>query len=287
MNQRIDVKNEIQQAGGVARQAATSRKMIWLARLGYAVKGIVYVIIGWLAVQLAIGVGGKATDQRGALQTISRQPFGHFLLIIVAIGLLGYALWSFIQAIFDTENAGRNAKGIIKRLAYAAVGISYALLSFGAFRLVTVAGSTAKSTTTTTQDWTPLLLKQPSGVALVVLLGLVVLAIAVSLFMEAYKTHFLRHLKLFSVSATVRQVVTLLGRLGYAAQGVVFVIIGLFLLVAAVQHNPGQAKGLDTALLVLSQQPFGKLLLAIVALGFLAYGIYSWVEARYRLVRGS
>src|SRR5579875_1489569 len=99
MNQRIDVKNEIQQAGGVARQAATSREMIWLARLGYAVKGIVYVIIGWLAVQLAIGVGGKATDQRGALQMISRQPFGHFLLIIVAISLLGYVLWSFISAV--------------------------------------------------------------------------------------------------------------------------------------------------------------------------------------------
>ncbi len=284
MKPHVGVRNDIQQAGGVAHRAATSREMTWLARLGYAIKGVVYIIIGWLAVQLAIGTGGKATGRHGALQTVSQQPFGHFLLIVVAIGLLAYALWSFIQAIYDTEGAGRSAKGVVKRIAYAAVGVSYALLSFGAFKLIAGAGNSGKNSTASTQGWTALLLKQPFGVVLVVLVGLIVLGIAVALFMEAYKMQFLRHLNLSGVSATVRKVVTFLGRLGYAAQGVVFVIIGLFLIIAAVDRNPGQAKGLNTALLVLAQQPFGKFLLAIVALGFLAYGIYSWVEARYRRV---
>src|SRR5437879_11631312 len=103
-----------------ARGAATSPLMTGLARLGYAVKGIVYLIIGGLALKLAIGHGGAATDQRGALQTIYEQPFGKFLLIIVGVGLVGFALWSFIQAIFDTEGKGTKAKGMLARVGYAA-----------------------------------------------------------------------------------------------------------------------------------------------------------------------
>lgn len=284
MRPHTSIRSDVHVAQGTARSVATSREMTLLARLGYAMKGVVYIIIGWLAIQLAAGIGGKATDQRGALQSLGQQPFGHFLLIIMGIGLLGYALWSLVQAIFDTEHEGKKAKGIVARLAFAAVGISYGLLAIGAFRLVAGSGSAGQSTTTSTQDWTALLLKQPFGVFLVILLGLIVIGVAGYLAYRAYKVEFLKRLDLARVSAAVRKGVTFLGQLGYGAQAVVFVVIGLFLIIAAVQHNAAKAKGLDTALLALSQQPFGKFLLAIVALGFLAYGIYCFAEARYRYV---
>ena len=256
--------------------------MILLARLGYAIKGVVYLIIGWLAVMLAVGQGGKATDQSGAIQTIKNAPLGNFLLVVVAIGLLGFALWSFIQALFDTEGQGNDAKGIIGRLGYAIVGASYAVLSYATFQIVAGTGSGGKNSTTSAQDWTAVLLKQPFGPFLVVLVGIVVLGLACYLFAKAYSAKFQSRLNLSELSAQMRKVMINLGRLGYAALGVVFAIIGIFLMVAAFQHNASKAVGLDGALKDLAHQPFGPFLLAIVALGLIAYGVYSFVEARYR-----
>lgn len=290
MKSNIHVPEDVQNAGRTAdraaRSAASSRWMIMLARLGYAMKGMVYLIIGWLAVQLVIGAGGGTTDQRGALQTIYEQPFGKFLLAVVAIGLLGFAIWCFIQAWFDTEGKGSDAKGIIGRLGYAVTGISYALLAFGAFQLVagTGASSATKSTTTTTQDVTAQLLRHSWGVALVVILGIIVIGVACYLFSNAYTARFQRRLQLAGLSAQVRRGVIFLGRFGYSALGIVFGLIGLFLIVAALQHNPHQARGLDGALRTLVQQPFGPVLLGIVALGLVTYGVYSFVEARYRRI---
>jgi hypothetical protein len=290
MRSNIRTPEGVQDAGRVAnrtaRNAASSRWMTIFARLGYAAKGIVYLIIGWLAVQVAIGAGGKTTDQRGALQTIYEQPFGKFLLAIVIIGLMGFAIWCFLQAWFDTEGKGSDLKGIIGRLGYAVTGVSYAILAFGAFQLVTRTGtsSATKSTTTSTQDVTAQLLNHSWGVAVVVLLGLIVIGVACYMFAKAYTAKFQRRLLLTGLSAQLRRGVIFLGRFGYAALGVVFSIIGIFLIVAAVQHNPHEAKGLDAALGTLAQQPFGPLLLGIVALGLVAYGVYSFVEARYRQV---
>ena len=205
-------------------------------------------------------------------------------MIVVTIGLFGYALWSFIQAIFDTEHKGKDAKGIIARIGYAAVGIGYAAIGYGALQFVTTSQVGGKGSTTNTQDWTALLLKQPFGVALVVIVGLIVLAVAGYLFIKAYKAKFQNRLSLSGVNAQVRKVAVFMGRFGYAALGVVFTVIGIFLIVAAVQHSPHQAKGLDGALQELAHQPFGVFLLAIVALGLIAYGLYSFVEARYRRV---
>jgi len=290
MKPNLRVPEDVQDAGRVAnrtaRNAASSRWMTIFARLGYTAKGVVYLIIGWLAVQLAIGAGGKATDQRGALQTIYEQPFGKFLLVLVVIGLLGFAIWCFLQAWFDTEGKGSDIKGIIGRLGYAVTGVTYAILAFGAFQLIAGMGtsSTTKSTTSSTQDVTAQLLKHSWGVAVVVILGLIVIGVACYLFAKAYTAKFQRRLLLTGLSVQLRRGVIFLGRFGYAALGVVFSIIGIFLVVAAVQHNPHEAKGLDAALRTLIQQPFGPVLLGIVALGLIAYGVYSFVEARYRQV---
>jgi hypothetical protein len=258
--------------------------MVRLARLGYAMKGVVYIIIGFLAVQLAAGVGGNTTDQKGALLTISALPLGKFLLVMMVVGLLAFAIWCLIQTIFDTEAKGKQAKGILARIGYAIVGVAYAALAYGAFLLLMGSGSAGKSSTTNTQDWTATLLKQRFGVALVVIVGLVILGVAVYLYATAYTGTFQNRLSLSSLSAHMKRLVVGLGRFGYAALGVVFTIIGIFMIVAAVQHNPNDAKGLDGALQELTRQPLGQLLLGIVALGLIAYGTYSFFEARYRRI---
>lgn len=282
MRSNAAMPNPVRGAERTARNVATSRVMIGFARLGYAAKGVVYIIIGFLAGKLALGQGGEATDQKGALRTIAEQPFGKILLIVIAIGLLAFGLWSLIQGIFDTEGEGRRAKGIIARIGYAVVGITYLVLAFGAYQLAVGTGTGGKSTTSTTQDATAKLLALPFGVPLVVIVGLVVLGIAFYLYARAYRAKFQRRLALSNLRPQVRKAMILLGRLGYAALGVVFTIIGIFLIVAAVQFNPQKAKGLDAAIGELQKLPFGQLLLGLVAIGLLAYGVYSFVEARYR-----
>lgn len=281
---------QVETAKRTARNAATSSAVTALARLGYAIKGVVYVVIGLLAILLVTGHGGTLTDQNGALKAIYESPlgpgFGRFLMIVVTIGLFAFALWSLIQAIFDTEGKGRDAKGMLSRLGYVAVAISYTLLGVVALQIATTGNPNASSrnSTSTAQNWTAMLLKQPAGVLLVILVGIFVLCLMAYLFYKAYKAPFRRRLNLAALRPRTQRTVVNFGRLGYAALGVVFAIVGLFLIIAAAQHNPKEAKGLDSALVELLKQPFGPWLVGLVALGLIAYGLYSFVEARYRRV---
>ncbi len=267
-----------------ARNAATGQWMTIFARCGYAAKGVVYLVIGIIAAQVAIGARGAVTDQKGALQTILAQPLGHLLLGVVAIGLFGFALWCFIQAVFDTEGKGTTAKGLITRIGYAAVGLSYSALAFGAFQLVVGSGTGGKGSNASTQDGTAILLKQPFGPVLVIVVGLLVFAIAFFLFYTAYTAKFQTQLQVATLDPQTKKWVMGVGRVGYAALGVVISITGIFLIVAAFQNNASKAIGLDGVLQELAHQPFGPVLLGIVAFGLFTYGIYSLVEARYRRV---
>ena len=254
-----------------------------LARLGYMTKGIVYAIVGVLAVQAAIGAGGQTTDQKGALRAIAAQPFGKFLLALVGLGLIGYVIWRFVEAIQDPEHRGGKAKDWARRLGSAISGIIYASLAFSAIRLAM--GSSANSSSShSTQDWTARLMSQPFGQWLVALVGAFIIGLGFYQFYKAYKAKFRKRLKLQEMSPTEETWAMRLGRFGEAARGVVFVIIGFFLLEAARQSDPNQARGLDGALQSLAQQPYGPWLLGIVALGLVAYGIHMGVQARYRRI---
>src|ERR1700693_2079036 len=222
------ISRNVQHAERGARNAATGRWMAVLARCGYAAKGVVYLIIGGIAAKVAIGAGGAVTDQKGALQTILEQPYGlgPILLCVVTICLFGFALCCVIKPLSDTEGKGTTAKGLIARLGYAAVGITYAAPAYGAFQLVMGSGSGGKGSDATTQDGTALLLKQPFGTALVIIVGLIALGVACYFFYTAYVARFLVKLNIATLPAQVKKSIITVGKSGYAALGVVISIIG-------------------------------------------------------------
>ncbi|MFN6536881.1 MAG: DUF1206 domain-containing protein [Nostoc sp. EkiNYC01] len=251
-----------------------------LARFGYVSKGVVYGIVGLLATQAAFGTGGKTTDTQGALETIVNQSFGKFLLILIAIGLIGYVIWRFVQAIKDPENKGNDAKGLAIRIGYAINGVIYAGLALSAVQIVM--GKDSGKNSNSTEDWTARLLSQPFGQWLVGTVGVLIIALGFYQFYQAFSGKFRKELNLTELSNTESKWVIRISRFGLAARGIVFCIIGWFLIEAARQSNASAAGGLDEALQTLAQQPNGAWLLGIVALGLVAYGIYTIIQARYR-----
>jgi hypothetical protein len=279
-------KTAAHDAGRATREVATNPWSTRLARCGYATRGVIYLLIGVLAGKAAIGAGGETTDNTGALVALYQQPFGRFLTGIIAIGLFAYALWLFVAAALDPEGKGTEARGIGSRIVFAAIGCSYTGLGVVAVRLVLHRGTGGHSSDASAQDWTARLLASPLGAAAVVFIGLLALGAAGFFYYQAATARFRDELNMTEARTTERQWVVPLGRVGYAALGVVNTIIGLFLVIAAVRHNAGEAKGLGGALNALTQRPDGALLLGVVAIGLIAYGVYSFVEARYRrLVR--
>ena len=250
-----------------------------LARVGYLAKGIVYIIIGILAFQAAAGSGGATTDSQGALHKIAGQPFGTLLLGLVTIGLIGYAIWRLVQAALDPDNKGSDFKGVFTRLGYAISGLAYSGLALTAFKIITHARSSSGASQ---QDWTAKLMAQPLGVWLVGLIGAIIIALGLNAFRKAFTAKFREKLNTASMSDAQNKAVTLLGRAGYTARGVVLLLIGGFFVQAARADDATRSGGLDKALDTLARQ--SPWLLGIVAIGLIAYGCYALVEARYRKI---
>ena len=268
----------------VAEQVARHPWIERLARFGYAAKGVVYVVAGALAVMTAAGVGGELTDARGALRSIARQPFGRSMLAVVAVGLTAYVVWRWVQSITDADGKGRSLKGLALRAAYFTSGTVYAGLALAAARIVF--GADEPPGESPTRGWTARLMAMPLGDWLVMLGGLAVIGFGLYQIFKGYKAKFRKRLKLPEIEEGARDWALLAGRVGYAARGVVFVVIGAFLIQAARLRNPGAAQGLDGALQALARQSFGPYLLGAVAAGLVAYGVYALVEARYRRIAG-
>ena len=210
---------------------------------------------------------------------VAEAPFGRAVLAVLTIGLLGYAVWRLVQAAEDTEGTGSEPKGLLARAVYAGVGLIYLGLAFSALRLLQGSGGGDGQQA---QDWTARLMGQPMGPWLVALAGLAVIANGIYQLYRAYSGKFREKLRLDEMDPNRVDWVTKLGRAGYAARGVAFGLIGLFLVQAALHREPGEARGLDGALAALAAQPFGPYLLALVAVGLAAYGVFALVEARYR-----
>ncbi|MEJ7815544.1 MAG: DUF1206 domain-containing protein [Rubrobacter sp.] len=264
-----------------AKDAAQSVQpwMERLARFGYATEGAVYSLIGLLAAGAAFGTGGHATGQRGALEVVAGSPFGGILLSLIAVGFLGYALWRGVQTIADPDKEGTDLRALAKRAGYGVSTLVYVGLAFSAVGLLL--GSTSEGGGSP-DDWTALLLSWPLGQVLVVGVGIAVIGVGLRELYQAYKARFLEYLKLDEMGERVRRWIERWGRLGIAARGIVFGVVGTFLIRAALEYDPQEARGLGGALQTLAQQPLGPWLLGAVALGLVAYGLFMLSVARYR-----
>lgn len=268
------------------REAARTPAVQVLARAGYAAKGFVYVLIGALAAQVAMGSGGKTTGTQGAVQQAAELPFGTAVLAALAVGLVGYALWRVLEAAIDPEDRMHGAKGVVKRIGIAISGIVYGGLAWSAVRLLTGSGGGGGGDARA-QSLTAEALSKPAGAILVGLVGAGFIAAGAVFLHKAWTRSFERRLDPARMKPQTRSSVVKLARAGIAARAVVFVLLGVFLLRAAVESDPGEARGLGEALATLAAQPYGTFLLGVVALGLAAYGVYQFALARCRTFRSA
>jgi uncharacterized membrane protein len=249
-----------------------------LARAGLTARGIIYLLVGWVAILVAVGQSQREADQRGALELLADHPFGIVLLWLLAVGFAGYALWRLTEAAFGVAGEGRKAGPRLQSLARAVVYAGFSYLTF------TVISGHSRSQSRQQQDLTARLLQHSGGRWLIGLAGLVVVIIGLYLISQGVRRKFLKYLRLGGLRPGGRRVVTWLGIIGTAARGLVFALAGVLVIDAAVTHQAAKSGGIDKALLTLRDQPFGEFLLLIAALGLVIFGCYGLCEARWRKV---
>lgn len=246
-----------------------------LATSGYAAKGVVYGIIGVLAAMTAFGEGGAITGSDGALREVGSFPLGDVLLVVIGIGLLAYGIFRLLGAFIDLESEGSDKSGLAKRLGYLGSGVAHLGLATAAFGGLGGSGSGGeKALTAKVLGW-------PGGPWLVGLVGVAIIAAGIFQWIKAIKGSYATKFSLDKYTAGKRHWIERAAKLGLAARGVVFPIIGWFLIRAALQHDPSETKGIGGALETLSQQDFGPWLLGVTAIGLVCYGIYCEVLAIY------
>ena len=254
------------------------------ARFGLVAKGISYGLVGALAVAVAVGHGGKATSRTGALTTIADESWGKIVLVLLALGFAAYALWRLIQAIFeraDDDGASDAAKKWGKRVGYVGRGLIYAGLTYSTLKLLADSGGDQQSQTGKARETTSTVFDLPAGRWIVAIVGLAIVGAGLWNIYRGVAKKFEDKWR-GGMSRTERQWGTRAGVAGHIARGVVFTLIGFFLTKAAVDFNAKDAVGLDGALLKVAQAPYGPWLLGLTAAGFLAYGLFCLVDARYR-----
>jgi Domain of Unknown Function (DUF1206) len=262
-----------------ARRAGNSRYVDWLARAGFAARGAMYALIGILAIEIAFGNGGHKADQSGAVRVVANTPFGGVLLWLLVIGFAGMALWRLSEALYGGPGAdGRKASN---RLIAAFKTVLYGFIAYGITKYALGLGA-PKSSNKQSVDLTATAMRHPGGRILVGIVGLVLIGVGVWLAWRGFERKFLAELRTGEMTPQTKKVVTFLGRYGGVARGIVFAAAGLFLLIAAVNANAHQAKGIDATLRAFTQTPAGPWLLVLVAIGLVLFGGYSFAESRWR-----
>lgn len=259
------------------REVMQQRPIELAARAGYAARGIVHILIGALALVAAFGGGGKAVGTKGALAELLARPFGAILLASIAVGFVCFAAWRFMQALLDADHLGSGRKALLRRAGRLMGGIVSLGLAGTAIALILGAGTGDEEGST--RDWTATLLSAPFGQWLVGLVGVGIVAAGLAHMGRGWTESFADDLAL---NAKTRAFTVPLGRFGYIARGILFVMVGGFLVLAALHANAREAKGLAGALQVLQQQPYGWALLAVAAAGLFAFGAFMLVAARHR-----
>jgi hypothetical protein len=261
-----------------ARRASNSAAAHFFARAGLAARGVIYILVGWIAVLVALGHSSRKADQQGALQLLAGKPYGLISLWLLGIGFACYALWRLSEAAFGVTGEPPGAGPRLKSLARA---IIYAGLSYLTF---TVISGTDHGHSHRQQDVTAAAMRHPAGRVLVGAVGLAIIACGIVLVVEGARKKFMKYLLTARMSARVHRIVELLGMTGTIARGLVFGLVGVLVVDAAVTHKASESGGIDKALLTLRAQPFGEFLMLLAALGLLVFGVYGLCEARWRRV---
>jgi hypothetical protein len=261
-----------------ARRASGSQPLQLLARAGLAARGVIYLLIGWVAILVALGKTAQEADQRGALQLLAGKPYGLVSLWLLCTGFAAYALWRLSEAAFGVTVDGNGAGPRLKSLARSVVYGSLAVTTFS------VISGARRSQSGQQRDWTARLMSHPGGRWAAGLAGAVIVVIGVVLVMDGARRKFVKYLQTGQMSAATRRVVVRIGMIGTVARGLVFALTGALVIEAAVKYQPAKAGGLDTALRTLRDQPYGEFTLIAAGLGLIVFGVYGLCEARWRKV---
>lgn len=276
----LDFEASAAQLIETSKRAIAHPVVEWFIRWGFAAKGIVYLVIGLLAAQAAFDVTSDTADTEEALIEVIIQPFGEILLAILAAGLCFYALWRFIQAVLDPEHPGSlTPMRLLQRLGYAMSGLSYAGVAYTAIQLLTGINHASEDST---KIWTERLIVKPYGEWLVGMGGVMVIGVGLSYMYGGYSKRYLSDLQSEELDSAFEHWAIQFGRFGYAARGFVFVLIGFFLVKAALLSDAKQADGLGGVLSKLARTEAGTAVLAVTAFGLIAYAGYMLVAAWYR-----
>jgi hypothetical protein len=266
-------------AGVSGESFVQSAPFVWLSRAGFVARALVYAIIGILALELALGVGGRLTSQQGALQTVAREPFGKVLLTLVAVGLGGYSCWRLVRAVIGHGPEGSDTS--FERVAALGSAIVYGALCAAAIEILAGVGrrnaGNAKHATAGVLGW-------PAGTWIVGIAGCAMIFVAGYQAYRGVTKKFLDDSKVEQMDRRTRGVIGWVGTVGHLARAIVFALIGAFLLKAAVAFDPRAAIGLDGALAKLVHRSYGPFALGCVAAGLIAFAVYSLADARYRKI---
>ncbi|WP_254205612.1 DUF1206 domain-containing protein [Nocardia alni] len=250
------------------------------ARLGFVARGITYIVVGVIGVMLALGIARHEPERAGALEAIATKPLGYLLLWILVIGFGALAVWRLVQAA-----SGRAYRSGRDRLFALGAGIGYAIIFFSTLMFV-VHGRAPASGDATARDLTARILSLSGGRVILVLIGLAIAAAGIVTTLRGLRIEFVEDLRMGWMRRSTQDMVVLLGRVGYIARGLVVIGIGIAALYAAADYNPADAKGVDGVLREFAQTVFGPWLLILVALGLVAFGVFSFLEARWRRTYG-
>ncbi len=262
-----------------ARRASHSQAAHVLARAGLTARGVIYILIGWVAILVSVDHSTREADQLGALQLLVGKPYGVVSLWLLGIGFAAYALWRLSEAAFGVTGEGNGAGPRLKSLGRAIIYAGFASLTFQ------VISGAHSSQAGRQQDVTAKVMSHhPGGQWLIGIAGLIVVIAGVALIIEGVRHKFMKMLDTSRMSQRTRRMVELLGTIGTAARGLVFALAGVLVIDAAVTYSPAKAGGIDKALLTLRNQPFGEFLLGLAAAGLIIFGIYGLCEARWRRV---
>ena len=259
-------------------RAATGSAAASIARAGLVARGVIYLLIGWVALMLALGRSNAEANQRGALKTLAGKPYGSLALWMLVVGFAAYALWriseAFVGVTGEGSGAGPRAKSAFRGVVYA----------FFAVTTVSVLHGSGASQATTQQDATARVMHHSGGRWAVGLVGLVVVIVGLVLILKGLRRSFVKTLRTGEMGNRTRAIVVKLGVIGTTARGIVFALAGGLVIGAAVTFDPAKARGLDEALRTLRDRPYGAVALALAAVGLVIFGLYGLCEARWRRV---